>query len=446
MQKIYLTDKGRTFRRWGAGQILGTPLSGSLPATQGEREEPDLYMLIYALPRRTGGPQNFVLRARRWLGLFSSLLLCALLASGCKKSDETSSGGADVIKIGEFASLTGKEATFGQMSHHGTELAIDELNANGGALGKKLQLITEDNQSKQGESKTIARKLISRDGVMALLGEVASGRSLEAAPVCQEARVPMVSPSSTNPKVTEIGDYIFRTCFTDAQQGKDLAQFAQRTLKAKRVAILTDAGTPYSVGLTKYFKDGFAASEWTIVSEEKYTSGDKDFKAQLTAIKAANPEALFVPGYYTEAGLIARQAHELGLNVPIFGGDGCDSAELIDIGGEAVEGMYFSTHFSPDEKRPDLEKFVQDFKAKYGATPDAMAALGYDSALILTDAIKRAGTTEGPKVRDALAATRHFAGITGDITIDAHRDASKPLVILQVQGGKCHLVEKVSAD
>jgi len=395
MQKIYLTDRGRTFGRW--------------------------------------------------LGLFSSLLFCALLASGCKKSDETSSGGADVIKVGEFASLTGKEATFGQMSHHGTELAIDELNASGGVLGKKLQLITEDNQSKQGESKTIARKLISRDGVMALLGEVASGRSLEAAPVCQEAMVPMVSPSSTNPKVTEIGDYIFRTCFTDAQQGKDLAQFAQRTLKAKQVAILTDAGTPYSVGLTKYFKDGFSGGG-TIVSEEKYTSGDKDFKAQLTAIKAANPEALFVPGYYTEAGLIARQAHELGLNVPIFGGDGCDSAELIDIGGEAVEGMYFSTHFSPDEKRPDLEKFVQDFKAKYGATPDAMAALGYDSALILADAIKRAGTTEGPKVRDALAATRHFAGITGEITIDAHRDASKPLVILQVKGGKCHLVEKVNAD
>ena len=383
----------------------------------------------------------------RWLWPFVGLR-CALLAAGCKKSGDTPAGGegGDLIKIGEFASLTGKEATFGQMSHHGTELAIDELNARGGVLGKKLQLFTEDDQSKQGESKTIARKLISRDNVVALLGEVASGRSLEAAPVCQEAKIPQISPSSTNPKVTEIGDYIFRICFTDPQQGKVLARFAQGTLKAKRVAVLTDAGTPYSVGLATYFKDAVTAGGGTIAMEEKYTSGDKDFKAQLTAIKAANPDALFVPGYYTEAGLIARQARELGLMVPIFGGDGWESSELAAIGGDAVEGTYFSTHFSPEEKRPDVEKFVQDFQAKYGITPDAMAALGYDSAMILADAIKRAGSAEGPKVRDALAATKHFAGITGDITIDDHRDASKPLVILQVKGGKFHLVENISAD
>jgi branched-chain amino acid transport system substrate-binding protein len=382
---------------------------------------------------------------RTWLWPVAGLL-CLLLAAGCKKSDQTSSDAADVIKVGEFASLTGKEATFGQMSHHATQLAIDELNSRGGLLGKKLLLLTEDDQSKQGESKTIARKLIYRDGVMALLGEVASGRSLEAAPVCQEAKIPQISPSSTNPKVTQIGDYIFRICFTDPQQGKVLAQFAQRTLKANRVAVLTDAGTPYSVGLATYFKAAFTAAGGTILSEEKYTSGDKDFKAQLTAIKASNPDALFVPGYYTEAGLIARQARELSLNVPLFGGDGWESAELVAIGGDAIEGNYLSTHFSPEEQRPDVQKFVQDFQAKYGVIPDAMAALGYDSAMILADAIKRAGTTEGSKVRDALAATRHFAGITGDITIDEHRDATKPLVILQVKGGKFHLVEKLSAD
>jgi branched-chain amino acid transport system substrate-binding protein len=374
--------------------------------------------------------------------------LCALLAAGCKKSSDTPAGGegGDVIKIGEFASLTGKEATFGQMSHHGTELAIDEMNARGGVLGKKLRLLTEDDQSKQGEPKTIARKLISRDNVIALLGEVASGASLEAAPVCQEAKIPQISPSSTNPKVTQIGDYIFRTCFTDAQQGKALAQFALRTLKATRVGVLTDAGIPYSVGLGTCFKGTFTTSGGTIATEEKYTSGDKDFKAQLTAIKAANPDALFVPGYYTEAGLIARQARELGLTAPIFGGDGWESSELAAIGGDAIEGAYFSTHFSPEEKRPDVDKFVHDFQAKYGSTPDGMAALGYDSAMILGDAIKRAGTTEGPKVRDALAATRHFAGITGDITIDEHRNATKALVILQVKGGKFHLVQKINAD
>src|SRR5580658_4850730 len=312
----------------------------------------------------------------------ASGLLGAALATGCNKSGPQS---GDVIKVGEFDSLTGSEATFGQMSHHGTELAIDEINASGGVLGKKLELHTEDDQSKQGESKTIARKLISRDNVVALLGEVASGRSLEAAPVCQEAKIPQISPSSTNPKVTEIGDYIFRICFTDPQQGKVLARFAQRTLKAKAAAVLTDAGTPYSVGLANYFKEAFTAGGGTIATEEKYTSGDKDFKAQLTAIKAANPDVLFVPGYYTEAGLIARQARELGLTVPIFGGDGWESPELVAIGGDAVEGTYFSTHFSPEEQRPDVEKFVQDFKAKYGVTPDAMAALGYDSAMILVD-------------------------------------------------------------
>jgi len=380
--------------------------------------------------------------AGQWLWPLAGLV-CALLAAGCKKSDQTPS---DLIKVGEFASLTGKEATFGQMSHHGTELAIDELNARGGVLGKKLKLVTEDNQSKQGESKTIARKLISRDDVIALLGEVASGRSLEAAPVCQEDKIPQISPSSTNPKVTEIGDYIFRICFTDSQQGRILAQFGQRTLQSKRVAVLIDAGTAYSVGLADYFKDAFTQGGGTIALEEKYTSGDKDFRAQLTAIKAAQPDALFVPGYYTEAGLIARQARELGLDMPIFGGDGWESPQLVTIGGDAMEGAYYSTHFSPEEKRPDVEKFVHDFQARYGALPDAMAALGYDSAMILADAVKRAGTTAGPKVRDALAATRHFPGITGDITIDAHRDARKALIMLQVKGGKCHLIEKINAE
>ncbi|HEY3862925.1 MAG TPA: ABC transporter substrate-binding protein [Verrucomicrobiae bacterium] len=376
-----------------------------------------------------------------------SLLLGLLLAAGCNKSNPTpGSGGTDPIKIGEFASLTGKEATFGQMSHDGTELAVQEINDQGGVLGRKLQLLTEDDQSKQGESKTIARKLISRDGVIALLGEVASGRSLEAAPVCQEAKIPQVSPSSTNPKVTEIGDYIFRACFTDAQQGKALAQFGLNTLKAKKMAVLIDAGTPYSVGLAASFKDTYLPGGGTIVAEERYTSGDKDFRAQLTAIKAANPDALFVPGYYTEVGLIARQAHELGLTAPMFGGDGWQSGQLVPIGGVAMDGDYFSTHFSPDENSPAVQKFVRDFQAKYGQTPDAMAALGYDSAALLADAIKRAGATDNTKVRDALAATRHFAGVTGDITINEHRNAVKPLVILQIKGGEFHSFQKISPD
>jgi len=368
-------------------------------------------------------------------------LLCAALAGGCNKSGPQS---GDVIKIGEFTSMTGSEATFGQMSHHGTELAIDEINASGGVLGKKLELHADDDQSKQGESKTIAKKLISRDGVVALLGEVASGRSLEAAPVCQESKIPQISPASTNPKVTEIGDYIFRVCFTDPQQGRVLAEFALRTLHAHRVAVLADAASPYSVGLANYFKEAFIAGGGQVIAEAKYSGGDKDFNAQLTAIKAANPEALFVPGYYTEVGLIARQAGDLGIKAPLFGGDGWESGELLTIAGDAVEGDFFSTHFSPEVKDPAVQTFVQNFKAKYGASPDGMAALGYDSALVLADAIRRAGSTEGDKIRDALAATKDFPGVTGKITINAQRNATKALVILEVKNGKFELVEKIA--
>ena len=379
-------------------------------------------------------------------------LAFTIVITGCNKSSEPPANGkdgaaqGDVIKIGEFASLTGKEASFGQMSHHGTELAIDELNAHGGALGRKLQLLTEDNQSKQGESKTIARKLISRDGIVALLGEVASGRSLEAAPVCQESHIPQISPSSTNPKVTEIGDYIFRVCFIDPLQGKVLARFAQQTLKVKRVAVLTDAASTYSDGLATFFKESFTNSGGTIVSDQKYSGGDKDFNAQLTSIKAADPEAIFIPGYYQDAGLIALQARQLGITIPLFGGDGWESHDLMAIGGAAVEGTYFSTHFSPEQPEPVVQDFVKKFHDRYGVMPDAMAALGYDTAILLADAFKRAGSTDGPKVRDALAATKDFPGITGKITIDEHRNAKKPLVMLRVEGGKFKLVEQIGAE
>lgn len=384
---------------------------------------------------------------------FSALaLVAALFVAGCNQSggggEKGSSGGSaassgDTIKVGEFASLTGKEATFGQMSHHGTELAINELNSKGGVLGKKFQLITEDNQSKPGESKTIAIKLISRDNVIAILGEVASGRSLEVAPICQANKIPQISPSSTNPKVTEMGDYIFRVCFIDPFQGTVMAKFAKDTLKAKNVAVLTDVASPYSVGLANYFKETFVKDGGMISMEQKYSGGDKDFKAQLTAIKGTTPDAIFIPGYYTDVGLIARQARDLGITVPLFGGDGWESAKLVEIGGPAIEGAYFSTHFSPEEQDPVKQKFVADFKKAYNEAPDAMAALGYDSAMLLADAIKRCGSTEGPKVRDALADTKDFPGITGSITIDQNRNATKPAVILQVKDGKFKFLESI---
>jgi branched-chain amino acid transport system substrate-binding protein len=377
------------------------------------------------------------------------LIVVALGFTGCKPSD----GGAasdQVIKVGEFASLTGKEATFGASSHEGTLLAVEQINAAGGVLGKKIQLITEDDLSKAGEPATVVNKLISRDGVVAILGEVASSRSMEAAPICQEAHIPMISPSSTNPKVTETGDYIFRVCFIDPFQGSVMANFATKTLKAKKVAIFTDVKSDYSKGLAKFFKEGFVAAGGEVVAELDYNGGDKDFKAELTAIKSKNPDAVFVPGYYTDVALICIQAKELGLQAPLFGGDGWESDELVKIGQDAVEGTYFSTHYASDLATEKSKKFVADYQARWKTAeggpklPDAMAALGFDSAMILADAIKRAGTTDGPKVRDAIAATKDFDGVTGKTTINEKRDATKPAVILQVSGGRFHYVETVN--
>ena len=390
----------------------------------------------------------------RFLPLITLAATFAVAITGCSpKSDTAQPGGSpptgaatsDPIKVGEFASLTGKEAAFGQSSHKGTALAIEEINAAGGVLGRKIQHVFEDNQSKAGESATIVKKLISRDKVVAMLGEVASGRSLEAAPICQQNKIPMISPSSTNPKVTEVGDYIFRVCFIDPFQGTVMATFAQKTLKAKNVAVLTDVAAPYSVGLAQFFKATFTKNGGAIAAEQKYNGGDKDFKAQLTAIKAANPDAIFVPGYYTDAGLIVLQARQLGINVPLFGGDGWEAPELFQIGGKALDGCFYSTHYSPEDKSEAVQTFVKKFKAKFNnEVPDSMAALGYDSAYVLVDAIKRAGSTDGQKVRDALAATKDFSGVTGKTTLDAQRNANKAAVVMTVKNGAFQYVETIS--
>jgi branched-chain amino acid transport system substrate-binding protein len=370
------------------------------------------------------------------------LAAMAVALGGCSKSAD--SGASATINIGEFASLTGKEAAFGQSSHKGTMLAIDELNAAGGLLGKKINFLYEDNRSTPGESATVAKKLITREQIVALLGEVASSRSLEAAPIAQSNKVPMISPSSTNPKVTETGDYIFRVCFTDPFQGKLLSEFARNTLKAKKIAIISDVSAAYSIGLAQYFREPFVAGGGNVVAEQKYTGGDKDFKAQLTAIKAQNPDAIFVPGYYTEAGLIVAQARQLGIKVPLFGGDGWEAPELIQIAGSALEGTYYSTHFSAENDDPKVQKFVADFRAKYNETPDAMAALGYDSAMVLADAIKRAGSTTEPQLRDAIAATKDYVGVTGNTTLDAQRNATKSAVIITIKDGKFKYLTTIS--
>jgi branched-chain amino acid transport system substrate-binding protein len=349
----------------------------------------------------------------------------------------------DTIKVGEFASLTGKEATYGQASHKGTVLAIEEINAAGGVLGQKLELLTEDDESKPGQPSTVVKKFISRDKVIAVLGEVASSRSLEAAPICQNAKIPMISPASTAPQLTARGDYIFRACFIDSFQGTVMAKFAQHTLKAERVAILSSVSSAESVGLAKYFREQFTRTGGTVALEQKFAEGDKDFRAQLTAIRAAEVDGIFVPAYYAEAGLICKQARALGIKAPLFGIDGWESPELVRIGGDAMEGAYFCTHFSNENKSPAVVAFNEHFQKRWGDPSDTLAGLGYDSVLMLVDAIKRAESTDSAKVRNALAATRDLHGVTGTITLDAQRNPTKSAVVLQVRHGKFEFVESV---
>ena len=367
------------------------------------------------------------------LALFASILSL----SSCSKKQEPG------IPVGQFASLTGAQATFGQSTDNGVRLALEEINAAGGVLGQPLRLITKDNQSKPGETSTAVRELITRDKVVALLGEVASGRSLEAAPIAQRSGIPMISPASTNEKVTETGDHIFRVCFIDPFQGTVCAKFA-RKLGATKAGIITDVSKDYSLGLAKSFKAEFIKKGGVITGEQSYSGGDKDFSAQLTAIKADNPQVIFLPSYYTEAPLIIRQARQLGITVPFIGGDGWDSPELVSVGGPSVEGCYFSNHFSNQSTDPKVVAFVESYRKKYSTDPDAMVALGYDSVYLLADAMKRAGTTDPAKVTPAIASTKDFQGVTGKISLDDHRNPTKPAVMLQIKNGKFAYVETIA--
>ncbi len=352
---------------------------------------------------------------------------------------------AEPIRIGEVEPLTGKEAAFGQSSHHGAVLAVEELNAASGVLGRPIELLTEDNQSRPGDSATITKKLIARDHVVAVINGGTSTQCLESGPVCQNAHVPLVATTATNPQVTAAGNYVFRTCFIDSFQGAVLAKFARETLQAKRIALLTSVSSTFSVGLASVFRESFTAQGGEIVGEQKYAEGDKDFRAQLTAIRALNPDVVAAMGYYTEGALICRQARELGLRCPLVSGDGWEAPELIEIGGAAVNGVYFSAHYSSESTAPAVQAFVRKYRAKFdGETPDSLAPLAYDAVRILSAAITRAGTTEGPPLRDALAATKNFDGVTGRTTIDAHRNAAKSAVIVTVAKGKFEYVETIA--
>jgi len=366
---------------------------------------------------------------------------------GCAPSQSRDDGTSEIL-IGEISSITGKEGAFGQSAHRGIVLAIEAANARGGVLGgRHLRLLTEDNQSKAGGSGTAARKLISRNKVVAILGEVVSSRSLEIASIAQLTQTPMISPASTAESVTQAGDYIFRVCFLDSFQGTVMAKFAHETLGLRRVAILSSVSSAYSVGLAKHFKETFIAAGGTIAAEQRFAEGDKDFKAQLTTIRASGVDAIYVPAYYTETALISKQARELGLTIPLMGGDGWGSPELLEIGGDAVEGIYYSTHYSPDSTAPQVVEFVSNYRARWdGETPDAFAALGYDAALLLIDSLERAGTTESAALRAAIAATRDLLGATGRTGIDENGNASKAATIMTVRDGQFTYIGEVVSE
>ena len=383
--------------------------------------------------------------------VLSVLGVALALFTACNGAEKKEEGGkseapkaADTILLGEYGSMTGAEATFGTGTHEGIMLALEEINAKGGINGKKVEVKLYDTQGKSQEAGTAVTRLITDDHVVAILGEVASSLSIAGGYVAQQNGVPMVSPASTNPQVTQIGDMIFRVCFIDPFQGYVMATFAKDNLQSKKVAVLYDQASAYSKGLKDDFVKAFTEGGGTITGEAAYTAGDQDYSAQLTAIRDAAPDAIFIPGYYTDVGNIAIQVKKLGINAKLLGGDGWDSPKLAEIGGAAIEGGYYSNHYTVEDTRPEVAEFVAKYRAAYKRDPDSMGALGYDAARLLVDAITRAGSTDGKAIAKALAETKDFKGVTGLISIDAARNAQKSAVVLEMKAGKPTFVTSIN--
>jgi branched-chain amino acid transport system substrate-binding protein len=384
-------------------------------------------ILDVEMPRRDSD-NHFDLLSRKTIGA----ALLALFVVGCAHSGAPA---PDEIRVGHYASLSGSEATFGQSTDNGIRLAVDAINKAGGIHGKKVRLITYDDRGDAKEAGTAVTRLINRDQVAAVLGEVASGLSLAGAPICQQSGIPMVTPSSVAPEITAVGDRIFRVCFTNRFQAYACAKFAHDDLKAQTAAILYDQKLPYSVGLADEFQKQFTTLGGRITTRVSYQEGDQDFAAQLTSIRGTNPDVVFIPGYYTDVANIAVQARKLGIRVPLLGGDGWDSAKLAEIGGAAIEGAYFASHYCQQDPRARVQEFLKDYRTQFGIAPDAMAALGFDAASILFAAMQQAPSQAGADIAAAMASTKNFDGVTGRISIDAERNAVKPAVILQVKHG-----------
>ncbi|HPI01788.1 MAG TPA: ABC transporter substrate-binding protein [Bacillota bacterium] len=355
------------------------------------------------------------------------LLLSAVLAATAFAAEE--------VRIGVVTPLTGDVATFGESVRNGAQLWQEEVNAKGGLLGGKVTLIILDDRNIPAESANVVSKLVSQK-VHAIVGSVASKCTLAGAPIAQTAKIPMISPTSTNELVTKVGDYIFRACFIDPFQGTVMAKYAFNNLKAKNAAMLYDLGNDYTKGLAENFKKAFEALGGKVVASETYGVGESDFSAQLTRIRSAKPDVLFLPDYYNSVGLQVRQARQLGITATFLGGDGWDSSELVPIAGTAIEGGMFSNHYAPGSSEPVAQAFYANYMKRFGSAPDALAALAYDAFIIIGNAITKAGKLDKTAIRDAIATTKDLHAVSGVLTFDANRNPIKGAVILEVKGGR----------
>ena len=375
-----------------------------------------------------------------------AVLITVSLLAGCTRPPDPNQPDRSPIKIGFFGDLSGPTFNFGQSAKNGMLMAVDQINQAGGIDGRQIDVVIEDDYGSPERAAELTGKLITQDRVVAIVAGGTSGNSRAAAPKAQASHVPMISPSSTDPAVTQVGDYIFRACFVDAFQGQVMAKFATQTLNAKKAAILFDFNSPYGRGLTEYFELNFAKLGGQIVAKQSYMQGDVDFKGQLSTIQSNEPDVIYIPGYYGDVAVIAKQARAVGLKQPLLGGDGWDAPELWQLSGDALNVSHITTHYSVDDPSPAIQTFVTDYKLRYGnLIPDAHAALAYDAARVLFAAIEKAGP-DSQKIRNAMAETKNFPGVTGVISIDADRNAVKPAVVLKLQDGQYIYQETIQPE
>lgn len=380
------------------------------------------------------------------IAVLAAVSMLGAVFTGCGSKPAADS---NEIKIGGNFELTGGIANFGKQTVNGIQLAFKQVNAAGGVLGKKLVLVTADNKSEPSEATNAITKLIKQDKVSVVMGPVASSNVLATLQVGQDSKVPVLTATGTNSKITvdngKVRPFAFRGCFIDPFQGSVMANFATKTLKAKTAVIYVDSSSDYSKGLSESFEAQFVKNGGVIVAKEAFLQKDQDFKATLTKIKVANADTVFIPAYYEEVGKIAKQAREIGITVPLIGTDGMDDPKLVEIAGaDALNNTYFSNHYSAQDTDPRIQKFVAEYKAEYGQEPSALAALGYDSALMVIDAIKRANSTDPSKVRDALEQTKDLQGVTGVITLDSDHNPIKSGVVIEMKDGKQVFKEKIN--